>query len=171
MDRWSVASRKDEARDFTPCPERLLLGAVRPLRRGERGERLTADARALTCSQCPVSKGLFGPIPKRTSDCCWPEVVSAPDGDDIAWFASTLEDVADGVGRADYEPMGLLGTGACSYCPDRVSRGPTGACGRPSNGRRQIADRKANGDTLTTYAENASTSNEVLGEKIGRGCP
>ena len=105
------------ARSVPAGAERLLRGAVRPLRRGERGERLTADARALTCSQCPVSKGLFGPIPKRTSDCCWPEVVSAPDGDDIAWFASTLEDVADGVGRADYEPTGLLGTGACSYCP------------------------------------------------------
>ena len=159
------------ARSVPAGAERLLRGAVRPLRRGERGERLTADARALTCSQCPVSKGLFGPIPKRTSDCCWPEVVSAPDGDDIAWFASTLEDVADGVGRADYEPTGLLGTIACSYCPDSVSRGPTGACVRPSNGRRQMADRKANGDTLTTYAENASTSSEVLDEKIRKGYP
>jgi hypothetical protein len=44
--------------------------------------------------------------------------------DDIARFASTLEAVADGVGRADYEPTGLLGTRACSYCPDRASRGP-----------------------------------------------
>jgi hypothetical protein len=34
-----------------------------------------------------------------------------------------------------------------------------------------MADRKANGDTLTTYAENASTSSEVLDEKIRKGYP
>lgn len=37
----------------------------------------------------------------------------------------------------------------------------TGACGRSSNGRQQMADRKANGDTLTTHAENASTKRSV----------
>jgi len=53
----------------------------------------------------------------------WPEVVAAPDEDDIAWFAATLDAVADGVERSDYEPTGL-GTYVCSYCPHKAICGP-----------------------------------------------
>jgi len=53
----------------------------------------------------------------------WPEVVAAPDEDDIEWFAATLQGAADGVERADYAPTGL-GTRACSWCPHRLICGP-----------------------------------------------
>lgn len=53
----------------------------------------------------------------------WPEVVAAPDEDDIEWFAATLQAVADGVGRADYKPTGV-GTRVCSYCPHKAICGP-----------------------------------------------
>jgi len=53
----------------------------------------------------------------------WPEVVAAPNEDDIEWFAATLQAVADGVGRGDYQPTGL-GTRVCSYCPHRLICGP-----------------------------------------------
>ena len=53
----------------------------------------------------------------------WPEVVAAPDDNDIEWFAATLQAVADGVGRADYKPTGV-GTRVCSYCPHRLICGP-----------------------------------------------
>jgi CRISPR/Cas system-associated exonuclease Cas4 (RecB family) len=53
----------------------------------------------------------------------WPEVVSVPDDDDIARWASELQDVAEGVQRADYEPTGL-GTYVCRYCPYRDICGP-----------------------------------------------
>ena len=53
----------------------------------------------------------------------WPEVVAAPDEDDIEWFAATLQSAAEGVERADYAPTGL-GTRACSYCGVRGICGP-----------------------------------------------
>lgn len=53
----------------------------------------------------------------------WPEVVAAPDDDDIEWFAATLQGAAEGVERADYAPTGL-GTRACSYCPVASICGP-----------------------------------------------
>ena len=53
----------------------------------------------------------------------WPEVVAAPDEDDIEWFAATLQSAADGVERADYAPTGL-GTRACSWCGVRGICGP-----------------------------------------------
>jgi hypothetical protein len=53
----------------------------------------------------------------------WPEVVAAPDEDEIEWFAATLQAVADGVGRADYEPTGV-GTRVCSYCSYKAICGP-----------------------------------------------
>jgi len=53
----------------------------------------------------------------------WPEVMSVPDDDDIARWASELQDVAEGVQRADYEPTGL-GTYVCLYCPYRGICGP-----------------------------------------------
>ncbi len=53
----------------------------------------------------------------------WPEVMSVPDDDDIARWASELQDVAEGVERADYEPTGL-GTYVCKFCPFRQICGP-----------------------------------------------
>jgi hypothetical protein len=53
----------------------------------------------------------------------WPEVVAAPDEDDIEWFAATLQGAAEGVEKADYAPTGL-GTRACSYCPHKAICGP-----------------------------------------------
>lgn len=53
----------------------------------------------------------------------WPEVVEPIDEDDIANFAATLERVAEGVAKADYEPTGL-GTWACKPCPYRHVCGP-----------------------------------------------
>jgi len=53
----------------------------------------------------------------------WPEVVPSPDENDIAWFAATLEGVAEGIERADYAPTGL-GTYVCAYCPVRGICGP-----------------------------------------------
>lgn len=53
----------------------------------------------------------------------WPEVVYIPDEFDLDWFAATLEAVAEGVERADYDPTGL-GTYVCSYCPYKAICGP-----------------------------------------------
>jgi PD-(D/E)XK nuclease superfamily len=53
----------------------------------------------------------------------WPEVVPLPDEEDIQEFAVTLERVAEGVARSDYEPTGL-GTYVCGYCPHRTVCGP-----------------------------------------------
>lgn len=53
----------------------------------------------------------------------WPEVQALPDEDEIASFAATLERVADGVARGDYQPTGL-GTYVCGYCPHQSTCGP-----------------------------------------------
>lgn len=53
----------------------------------------------------------------------WPEVVDPIDDADIAVFAATLEAVADGVERSDFEATGL-GTWACKSCGHRAICGP-----------------------------------------------
>jgi hypothetical protein len=53
----------------------------------------------------------------------WPEARPVPDEYDIAVFAATLETVANGVERADYDPTGV-GTRVCSYCPHKAICGP-----------------------------------------------
>jgi CRISPR/Cas system-associated exonuclease Cas4 (RecB family) len=53
----------------------------------------------------------------------WPEVVPIPEEDDIQEFAATLETVANGVARGDYEATGL-GTYVCGYCPHQAICGP-----------------------------------------------
>jgi hypothetical protein len=53
----------------------------------------------------------------------WPEVVPAPDMDDLTRWANVLQEVAGGVERADYEPTGL-GTYVCKFCPYRTICGP-----------------------------------------------
>lgn len=53
----------------------------------------------------------------------WPEDVPLPTEDDLAWFASLLEEAAEGVAQGKYEPTGL-GTIKCSYCPHKNTCGP-----------------------------------------------
>jgi CRISPR/Cas system-associated exonuclease Cas4 (RecB family) len=53
----------------------------------------------------------------------WPEVLDEITQDDVDAFAVTLERVANGVERGDYEPTGL-GTWACKACSHRAICGP-----------------------------------------------
>jgi hypothetical protein len=53
----------------------------------------------------------------------WPEVMEPITEDDIAIFAATLETVAEGVERGNFEPTGL-GTWACKSCAYTASCGP-----------------------------------------------
>ena len=53
----------------------------------------------------------------------WPEALEPITDDDINLFAATLETVALGVDRGDYEPTGL-GTWACKTCSHRAICGP-----------------------------------------------
>ena len=54
----------------------------------------------------------------------WPEVMDPITDDDISIFAATLESVAGGVARADYEPTGLGSSWACKSCGYRDICGP-----------------------------------------------
>ena len=53
----------------------------------------------------------------------WPEVMDPVTEDDVNQFARTLELVANGVERGDYQPTGL-GTWACKACPHAAICGP-----------------------------------------------
>jgi len=53
----------------------------------------------------------------------WPEALEPIEDHDIAVFAATLETVAEGVEREEYEPTGL-GTWACKSCNHRAICGP-----------------------------------------------
>jgi hypothetical protein len=53
----------------------------------------------------------------------WPEALEPITDDDINVFAATLETVAEGVARADFEPTGL-GTWACKACGYKAACGP-----------------------------------------------
>jgi len=53
----------------------------------------------------------------------WPEAMDPITEDDVAVFANTLETVANGVAREDYQPTGL-GTWACKSCNHRAICGP-----------------------------------------------
>jgi len=53
----------------------------------------------------------------------WPEVVPAPDENELEAWAAILSAVARGVESGDYSPTGL-GTRACVSCPHRAICGP-----------------------------------------------
>lgn len=53
----------------------------------------------------------------------WPEAMDPITDADVAIFANTLETVANGVAREDYQPTGL-GTWACKSCNHRAICGP-----------------------------------------------
>lgn len=71
----------------------------------------------------PIDAAQLDYIVRTKQPYYWPEAMEPITEEDVAVFAATLETVAEGVGRADYEPTGL-GTRACSSCPHRAICGP-----------------------------------------------